>query len=176
MHRLGKIIGLGSGSSKSRSNSNSDSSSRCSSPSGDRSGRARTMPQNTSRTIREVKSGQRLTIQGTETAVTLNGDERRNNLFETQYLVGMFYQVCPVFGRHGSGFVDEGEMKSKSKFYVLEAGIRNVRAQMKYFDQAQELRSTLPKDSKILIDDPITMNTAALNSSGEILVVVEIPG
>eukprot|EP01083_Nonionella_stella_P003487 10016_1 len=178
MHRLGKIIGLGSGSSKSRSNSNSNSSSRStsSSPKGDRSGRAGTMPHNTSRTIREVESGRSLTIHGTGAAVTLYGDESSNNLFETQCLT-MFCQVCPVFGRHGSGFVnDEREMKSKSKFYVLEAGVRNVEAPMKYFDQAHHVQGDLPKDSKIFIDAPITMNTDALNSSRDIQLDVKIPG
>eukprot|EP01083_Nonionella_stella_P003486 10014_1 len=177
MHRLGKIIGLGSGSSKSRSNSNSNSSSRStsSSPKGDRSGRAGTMPHNTSRTIREVESGRSLTIHGTGAAVTLYGDESSNNLFETQCLT-MFCQVCPVFGGHGSGFVNEGEMNSKSMFYVLKAGTREATRPIRYYDQAHQGQGDLPMNTEIFIDAPITMNTDALNSSRDIQLDVKIPG
>eukprot|EP01083_Nonionella_stella_P037541 102345_1 len=136
---------------------------------------AGTLSKNTDRTIRRVKTGKSLTVLSNP-AVRMDG----GHLFETLSNMGnnIGYDVCPVLGGYGTGIVrvTKRQMESNSRLYILQMGTRKVTEPMDYYDQAHQVRGELPQDSEIFIDTPITMDTEALNSFGDIQMNVQIPG
>eukprot|EP01083_Nonionella_stella_P271740 921051_1 len=133
---------------------------------------AGTLSKNTDRTIRRVKTGKSLTVLSNP-AVRMDG----GHLFETLSNMGnnIGYDVCPVLGGYGTGIVHvtKRQMESNSRLYILQMGTRKVTEPMDYYDQAHQVRGELPKDSEIFIDTPITMDTEALNSFGDIQMNVQ---